>query len=79
LAVSISALRVEDVDAGSVIAAEEVPDFEIGNVSVKRVSGKKRASVKLSEAVTIQGEPELIVGDDGALTLAIVEPVLEAV
>lgn len=78
LGVALTALRVDNVEAGTVIVAEDVPDFEIGNVSVQTVEGEKLASVSLSEEVVIQGKPELIVADDGALTLAIAEPTLNA-
>ncbi len=78
LAVSLSAFRAEGAEAGTIVAAENVPDFEIGNVSVQTVGGEKVATVSLSDAVTIQGEPKLIVSEGGALTLAIAEPTLSA-
>ena len=76
LGVALNALKVAGVAAGTVIAAADVPDFEIGNVKVETVAGEKVATVALSENVQIQGSPKLIVAEAGQIVLAVEQPTL---
>jgi hypothetical protein len=78
LGVALNALRVSGVEAGTVIGPEDVPDLEIGNVKVETVEGLKIATIALTDTVKIQGQPKLVVGEGGALALAVERPTLNA-